>query len=79
MEPIKLEQLQSLRDELEPMSLKDRISRYQFRPDRADVIVPALDIYIYILKELNCTQILVPKIGLSDGMIYDMYTKNQKR
>lgn len=73
MEPISMDQIQSLHDELEPLSIRQRINLYQLKPDRADVIVPALEIYLYILKELKCHEIIVPKIGLSDGMIYNMY------
>ena len=62
-----------LRTKLDKLSLEERIDKYQLKPDRADVIVPAMNIYLYILNELNCTQISVPKIGLSDGMIYAMH------
>jgi exopolyphosphatase/guanosine-5'-triphosphate,3'-diphosphate pyrophosphatase len=62
-----------LRDKLDKLTLEERTDKYQLKPDRADVIVPAMDIYLYILNELNCTQITVPKIGLSDGMIYAMH------
>jgi exopolyphosphatase/guanosine-5'-triphosphate,3'-diphosphate pyrophosphatase len=62
-----------LRDKLDKLSLEERTDKYQLKPDRADVIVPAMNIYLYILNELNCTQISVPKIGLSDGMIYAMH------
>lgn len=75
MEPLYIHEIQDLRDELAPLTIKQRINRYQLKPDRADVIVPALEIYLYILKELNCREIIVPKIGLSDGMIYNMYLK----
>ena len=54
-----------LRDKLDKLTLEERTDKYQLKPDRADVIVPAMDIYLYILNELNCTQITVPKIGLS--------------
>ena len=73
MQPIQINDLQALRDELNEMSFADRMTRYQLKPDRADVIVPALDIYLYLLNELSCQEIIVPKIGLSDGMIYNMY------
>ena len=63
----------TLRDKLDKLTLEERTDRYQLKPDRADVIVPAMNIYLYILNELNCTQISVPKIGLSDGMIYAMH------
>lgn len=62
-----------LRDKLDKLSLEERTDKYQLKPDRADVIVPAMNIYLYILNELSCTQITVPKIGLSDGMIYAMH------
>lgn len=78
MSPIQLTNLKGLRDELDGLSLEDRINRYQLKPDRADVLVPALDIYLYILNELGCSEIIVPKIGLSDGMVYNMYLKHTK-
>ncbi|MEY4521167.1 MAG: hypothetical protein RIT10_352 [Bacteroidota bacterium] len=62
-----------LRDKLDKLTLEERTDKYQLKPDRADVIVPAMNIYLYILNELSCTQIIVPKIGLSDGMIYAMH------
>lgn len=78
MSPIALKDLQEFRDELDALSFEERINRYQLKPDRADVLVPALDIYLYILNELGCSEIIVPKIGLSDGMIYSMYLKHRK-
>ena len=48
------------------------------RPDRADVIVPALEIYTRILTNFKSPNIFVPKIGLSDGMIYQMYLEENK-
>lgn len=78
MEPISAIDMQALRDELHSLSILQRMTKYQLRPDRADVIVPALDIYLYILKELKCNNLIVPKIGLSDGMIYNMHLKNKK-
>jgi exopolyphosphatase/guanosine-5'-triphosphate,3'-diphosphate pyrophosphatase len=76
MEPISLQHLQLLRDDLDKLTLHDRINNYQLKSDRADVIVHALDIYLYILKKLECHEIIVPKIGLSDGMIYNMFMKH---
>jgi exopolyphosphatase / guanosine-5'-triphosphate,3'-diphosphate pyrophosphatase len=71
-------ELHALRNELNAMSLEQRADIYQLKPDRADVIVPALDIYLYIMERLNSNEIFVPKIGLSDGMIYHMF-KNKGR
>ena len=77
MEAISLKKVSKLRDTLEELSIEERIDKYQLKADRADVIVPAMNIYIYIMEELKCSQMIVPKIGLSDGMIYDMYLKER--
>ena len=77
MEAIPLKKVTKLRDTLEKLSLEERIDKYQLKADRADVIVPAMNIYIYIMEELKCSQMIVPKIGLSDGMIYDMYLREK--
>ena len=78
MEPVSLEKMKDLRDKLGSLTLIQREDEYQLKPDRADVILPALDIYIYILDELKSTELIVPKIGLSDGMIYQMYLESTK-
>jgi exopolyphosphatase/guanosine-5'-triphosphate,3'-diphosphate pyrophosphatase len=72
-ESINLDEMIDLRNKLNAMSLEERVDAYQLKPDRADVIIPACDIYSFIFNELNCQDFLVPKIGLSDGMIYDMH------
>jgi exopolyphosphatase/guanosine-5'-triphosphate,3'-diphosphate pyrophosphatase len=78
MEPVSLEKMKDLRVKLGSLTLIQREDEYQLKPDRADVILPALDIYIYILGELKSTELIVPKIGLSDGMIYQMYLDSSK-
>lgn len=77
MQPIRRREFTRLYRKLKKMSYEQRIETYQLKPDRADVIVPACDIYNFILKKLDCKEIFVPKIGLSDGMIYTMF-KNEK-
>jgi exopolyphosphatase / guanosine-5'-triphosphate,3'-diphosphate pyrophosphatase len=77
--PISLKKIEDLRDELDALSITQRVERYQLKPDRADVLVPAMDIFARIMRDLKCRQILVPKIGLSDGIIYDLDRKNRKR
>jgi len=71
-EMLNLSELKALQKALTPLSLDERIFSYKLRPDRADVIVPACDIYIKILQMAQIKEMLVPKIGLSDGMILDM-------
>jgi len=46
------------------------------RYDRADVIVPAGKIYLNILEKCGINEIIVPKIGLSDGIVYNLYNRD---
>ncbi len=75
MESISVQKIKKLRDEINELNIDQRVEKFQLKPDRADVIVPAMDIYMYIMHELKCKNIIVPKIGLSDGMIYDMHLR----
>lgn len=79
MESIQVSKIKQLRADLSKLSIAGRIDQFQLKPDRADVLVPALDIYLYILQELNCSELIVPKIGLTDGMIYDMHLQAKRR
>lgn len=55
------------------MTLEERMHRYQMREDRADVIVPAMEIYLNIMRWSGAHEILVPQIGLADGLIDHLY------
>ena len=46
---------------------------YKLREDRADVIVPALLIYINVMRWSDAEEIFVPKIGLADGLVHNLY------
>lgn len=76
LEPIQYDELDTLYKDLASKTIDERMSDYQLKPDRADVIVPACEIYEYIMRKLDCKEIFVPKIGLSDGMIYEMHKKH---
>lgn len=71
--PLALDQLRDYYRELEATTLADRISKYNLREDRADVIVPALLIYINAMKWAGATEIYIPKIGLADGLIQHLW------
>jgi exopolyphosphatase/guanosine-5'-triphosphate,3'-diphosphate pyrophosphatase len=75
-EPIGLVEMKELRDKLARLTIDERIDQFHMKPDRADVIVPALDIFSYILNEIGANSLMVPKVGLADGMIYEMYHRN---
>jgi len=57
---------------LEKLSVEERMIRYQLRPDRADVIVPAAKIFNFIMEKAEIESLMVPKVGLGDGMIHYM-------
>lgn len=71
--PLNLELLKDYYKEFSNVSLQDRINIYKLREDRADVIVPALQIYINVMRWAGIDDIYVPKIGLADGLIQHLY------
>lgn len=60
-------------DQLQGISIDERIINYSLNPDRADVIVPALIIYIKILQILGINKIACYQVGLSDGIIMEQF------
>lgn len=71
--PLTLELLKEYHKELSSVNLEDRMKLYNLRPDRADVIVPALQIYTNAMRWAGATEMYVPKIGLVDGLIQHMW------
>ena len=67
------EQLEKLHTDIKKMSFKQRIEKLRLRPDRADVIVPAGEIFTTILQTAKIEKMSVPKIGLSDGIALYLY------
>jgi len=71
--PLYLDLLKDYYKEFASVSLEERIRIYKLREDRADVIVPALQIYINVMRWAEINDIYVPKIGLADGLIQHLY------
>jgi exopolyphosphatase/guanosine-5'-triphosphate,3'-diphosphate pyrophosphatase len=71
--PLTLELLRDYYKEFSNLSLQQRISLHKLREDRADVIVPALLIYINVMRWADAVEIFVPKIGLADGLIHNLF------
>jgi exopolyphosphatase/guanosine-5'-triphosphate,3'-diphosphate pyrophosphatase len=72
--PLTARYLRDMHKELKLLTVDERIIQYNFNPDRADVIVPALEIYTTIMKAAKVNDIYVPKIGLADGIVRSLYT-----
>ena len=60
-------------------SLEDRIYKLQMNPDRADVIIPATDIYIKVMEWARAQSILVPEVGLKDGVMLYLYEQHLRQ
>lgn len=76
---LSLKQLKHTRTMLRDLPLEDRMYKLQLNADRADVIIPASDIYIEVMNCANATKILVPDVGLKDGIMSYLYEKNRYR
>lgn len=76
--PISLLKIKELHQEMFSMTLEERMSKFDLKSDRADVIIPAMQIFIFIMEKLQVNSILIPKIGLSDGIIVDSIKQNKK-
>lgn len=77
--PLPLQLLKDFYQEFNAVPLAERISKYSLRADRADVIVPALSIYVNIMRWANADEIYVPKIGLADGLIQHLWAEINKQ
>lgn len=74
--PLTFLKLKALYNQLNSHSLKERISVFGLNSDRADVIIPACEIYITLLKWTGIKQVYVPKVGLVDGIISLLIEEN---
>jgi len=72
---IGLNKLLEVRDLLKGMGFDDRVHKLHLNADRADVIVPAAEIYIRVMQRAGSDSILVPDVGLKDGIIAYLYEK----
>ena len=61
------------------MSMEERINDLQLNPDRADVIIPASEIYTSVMEWSGAKYIMVPTVGLKDGMMLAMYEKHRDK
>jgi exopolyphosphatase / guanosine-5'-triphosphate,3'-diphosphate pyrophosphatase len=73
---ITLNKVKEIQAMIEGHSLDDRIFKLQMNPDRADVIVPAGKIYVKVMEWAKASSILVPEVGLKDGMMLYLYEIN---
>lgn len=70
-----IESLRETYEILKALSTEQRMKQFKLKPDRADVIIPAAEIFLEVAMHVQATGIMVPTIGLSDGIIDSLYTK----
>ncbi len=77
--PLSLAQIRKLKKTLEGMTYEERMAKYYLNPDRADVIVPACEVFSSVMGWAGLSQIYVPKMGLKEGIVQELYQKHTKR
>lgn len=75
---ISYSKLKGIYEMLNSYTYNERVEVLSLKPDRADVIVHAAKIFITIMKTAEMETIFVPQIGLSDGIVHDLYEKQNK-
>lgn len=73
------DKLKSMHDMLSSYTFEERITILGLKPDRADVIIPAAKIFLSAMKHAEIEKIYVPQIGLSDGIIHQLYEEYRKK
>ena len=76
---LSLSKIKDIRKMVSGLSMEKRIYELQMNPDRADVIVPASNIYIQVMEWADAKSIIVPEVGLKDGMILHLFEKNSNK
>ena len=72
------EKISDLYDELKGLTIEQRMEKYGMKSDRADVIVPAAKIFMTVMKYAGIHRIVIPEIGLADGIIHRLFEERQK-
>ncbi|HPZ24584.1 MAG TPA: exopolyphosphatase [Kaistella sp.] len=77
--PLFLSGLKNTYKELSLLSLQERMAKHNLREDRADVLVPALEIFTKVMTWSDINRIFVPKISVADGLIHQIYDGLKKK
>lgn len=77
--PVSTLKIKNLYEVLESYTYEERMQVFGLNPDRADVIIPASKILLSVLKKADIEKVLVPQIGLSDGIVHLLYEKHLEK
>jgi exopolyphosphatase / guanosine-5'-triphosphate,3'-diphosphate pyrophosphatase len=78
-EAMTIKKVKDIRKMIESLTMDERIYELQMNPDRADVIVPASNIYLQVMEWARASSILVPDVGLKDGILLHLLEKNMSQ
>ena len=76
---IHVNELEGMARYLNSMTVEERMDKLQLKPDRADVIAPASEIYLSVMRMAQIKRVFVPKSGLADGIVYQLSQKHLQR
>lgn len=76
---VSVAEIQKLYNKLSSLTVAQRIEEFNLNEDRADVIVPAAQIFLLVASRTNATFIHVPVMGLADGIIDALYEEELKK
>ncbi|HZY78063.1 MAG TPA: phosphatase [Cyclobacteriaceae bacterium] len=76
---LSLKKFRATKEMIEGKTIDQRIYELQMNPDRADVIVPASDIYMKVMQWAKADQMIVPEVGLKDGILLHLLEKNRQQ
>jgi exopolyphosphatase / guanosine-5'-triphosphate,3'-diphosphate pyrophosphatase len=74
-----LRKVKQIQEMIASFTLDERIYKLQMNPDRADVIIPAADIYVKVMEWSHSQSILVPEVGLKDGIMLQLFEQLQSQ
>lgn len=77
--PLDIERLRAIRNTLRSYSLEERIVTLNLRPDRADVVVFACELYLNAMKWGGISKMVVPQVGLADGIVHLLFNRHRRR
>ncbi|WP_291786798.1 phosphatase [Cecembia sp.] len=76
---IQINKIKEIQEYLESFSYEERINKLNLNPDRADVIIPASKIYLAAMTAAKSKKMIVPDVGLKDGLMQVLYKKNKNK
>lgn len=77
--PLPIAKMEDILNYLKTLSLEEKLYALQLNPDRADVIIPATEIYLFVMKAVKSGNIIVPDVGLKDGMMSYLYQNTKQK